>query len=133
MVVEAGLSKKLFKIEVLILKPITILLAFLHFLNIVLSYFNIDNLLLSYVASLGLIPLLYLYYISFTHGFCKYHRLFIVYIAVNNAICYLDYKYEFPITNRYIIFIHIIVAFMFLCLITYYKIKYERSNKKVTY
>lgn len=131
MAMEAKLNKRLFKIELLYLKILTILIAGLHFLNIVLTYFDYDNLLFSYLGSTGFLPLLFIYIASHTHGFCLYHRLFIFYIGVNNVICYIDYKYGFPVDNRMYLLLHLVISFAFLVVILYLREKHARTFKKI--
>lgn len=120
---EARLNKKLFKIEVLLLKIITVLIAGLHFINTLFGYFNYNNTSISFIGSAGLLALLFIYIASFTHGFCLYHRLFIYYVALNNIICFIDYNYEIPIFNRSYFYIHFLIGFLFLVSILYLKFK----------
>lgn len=127
---EVALRKTLFKIEVYVLKVLLAIIALLCFLNTVLSYFYYDTICFSYIAGVGVLPLLFIIYVSITHGFCLYHRLFAYYIGVNNIICFIDYKYELPISNRDYLLLHIIVAFIFLSAIVYLKIKHGKRIKE---
>lgn len=117
------LNKRLFKIEILVLKIITFAIGFCYFLNTLFSYFNIDNIVLSNIAGVGVLPLLFIYIASYTHGFCLYHRLFIIYIAINNILSFIDYTYGIPISDKHYVELHFIISFIFMCLIVYTKLK----------
>lgn len=77
---------ELYKVELYLLKIIPILLAGIHLANTVLSYYGIDIILFSYIGSVSLILLIFLYISSYVFKFCEYHRMFLHYIVVNNAI-----------------------------------------------
>lgn len=60
------MDKLLYKIIVIVLKILSMLLAFITLLNSILSYFNIDLVILSYIGGVSLIPILFIYITSYT-------------------------------------------------------------------
>ena len=102
------------------LKVLPMIMAGLFLLNTVLSYFYIEVSVISYLASVGIVPWLFIMVASYIFKFCEYHRMFLWYILVNNILCWLDYEYTLPISNRSLFLLHIIVAGSFLFLVLYF-------------
>ena len=100
----------LYKLEILFLKIIPMVLAGCFLANTILSYFGIETEVLSYVAGIGILPLLFIYLSSFVFKFCV-------------IICFIDDKYEIPISCRSYLVLHLIVAAIFLFIILYLKFK----------
>lgn len=119
---------ELYKVELYLLKIIPILLAGIHLANTVLSYYGIDIILFSYIGSVSLILLIFLYISSYVFKFCEYHRMFLHYIVINNAINIYDYYISIPITARELFAIHLIIAGICLIIILYL---YVKTNKKI--
>lgn len=113
----------LYKLEILFLKIIPMVLAGCFLANTILSYFGIETEVLSYIAGIGILPLLFIYLSSFVFKFCAYHRMFIYYIFTNNIICFIDDRYEIPISCRSYLILHLMVAAIFLFIILYLKFK----------
>lgn len=120
---------ELYKVELYLLKIIPILLAGIHLANTVLSYYGIDIILFSYIGSVSLILLIFLYISSYVFKFCEYHRMFLHYIVVNNAINIYDYYVGISITAKELLAIHLIIAGICLIIILYL---YVKTNKKTT-
>lgn len=118
------------KLFLLFLKVIPMLTAGLFLLNTVLSYFYIEISAISYIASMGLIPWLFVMIASYLFHFCEYHRMFLWYIMANNILCWIDYEYTLPISNRSLFLLHMIIAGIFLFLVLYFHQK-QHKNKKV--
>lgn len=116
-------SKYLYKIELYLLKVIPILIALIYFSNIVLSYFNIQTDNLSPIGGISFLPWLFLYVSSFVFRFCIYHRMFLYYIAITEAICWFDYKVGIPISDRNFLNIHLMLFLITLILVVYFKFK----------
>lgn len=126
-----SLSRALYKIELYIIKVIPYLLAFFYLLNTTLSYFYIDIPLISYIAGISLLPLLFLYILSFVFRFCIYHRLPLYYIFINWIITVLDYYLDFTRYYETTILVDFITAGITILLIVYFKFKeHERRFKK---
>ena len=109
------------------LKILPMVLAGLFLLNTVLSYFDIDLPVISYIASVGLIPWLFIMAASYKLRFCEYHRMFLWYILANNILCWTDMEFGLPISNWNFFVLHIIVAGFFLFLVLYF---HQRCRKK---
>lgn len=110
------------------LKILPMVIAGLFLLNTVLSYFYIDLTIISYLASVGIIPWLFILMASYALKFCEYHRVFLWYILANNILCWADYEYTLPISNRNLFLIHIIVAGVFLFMALYLHQKCRRKE-----
>lgn len=120
--VEKSKSKTLYKIEIVLLKVLPMVMAGLCLLNTILSYYGIETELITYLGGVGIIPLLFLYISSYVFKFCSYHRMFLHYVVVNNVLCYIDYKYGIPITDRDFLCIHLCIAGLFLFIIIHLKL-----------
>lgn len=128
MAVEERLKDKtLYKLELYLLKIIPMLLALIAFLNTVLSYFDIDLVIWSYIGSVSLLPLIFLYMSSYVFRFCEYHRMFLHYVVITNALNVYDYYVGIPISDRELIVLHMIITGISLFIILYL---YVKSTKK---
>ena len=117
--VSSNLSNYKHKLFLSFLKVLPMIMAGLFLLNTVLSYFYIEVSAISYLASVGLIPWLFIMVASYIFRFCEYHRMFLWYIIVNNILCWIDYEYTLPISNKGFFLLHIIIAGVFLFLVLY--------------
>lgn len=123
MVVEANLkrSKILYKIEILILKYIPFIVAFIYFLNTVLSMCNINASILSYIAGISILPWIFLLLSSFVFKFCNYHRIPLYYILINDIVNITDEYFQLPISNLIFIAIHSVI--FFVCFVTIFMLR----------
>ena len=127
---NSRISNHKYKLFLGLLKILPMLLAGLFLLNTILSYFYIDLTIISYLASVGFFPWLFIMIASYLFHFCEYHRMFLWYIMANNILCWADYEYTLPISNRDYFLIHIIIAGLFLFLVLYFHQKYRSSLKE---
>jgi hypothetical protein len=111
------------------LKIIPMVLAAMFLLNTILSYYYIDWPTISYISSVGLIPWLFIYFAANVFHFCRYHKMFLWYILVNNILCWIDYKFTIPVSNRDLFLLHIITAGLFLFLVLYYHQKETKESR----
>lgn len=125
--VENSRSRVLHKFFLVFLKIIPMVMAGLYLLNTVLSYFDIDYSIVSYLTGLGLIPWLFILVASYALKFCVHHRLFLWYIVANDLVCWIDYNFELPVSDRGYLLLHFIVAGLFLFLILYF---HQRCRRK---
>lgn len=129
MVVEERLRNKvLYKITLQTLKIISMLLAFVATLNTILSYIGIDNAILSYIGGTSLLPLVFLYLVSYLFKFCAYHRMFLHYIVITDCINIYDYHVGIPLDDLQMLCLYMIITGIFLFIILYL---YVKSNKKL--
>lgn len=112
-------SKKLYKVTLVLLKVIPMLLAFCYVLNTTLYILGIDSYILSHIAGMSLLPMIFLYLTSYVFQFCKYHRMFLHYVVLNDIINILDVYFGENISDWTYISIHIILLFVCLVIILY--------------
>ena len=122
-------SKTLYKVELSLLKFIPFILAFICFLNTILSYFCIDLEILSYIGGVSFFTLFFLYVSSYVFKFCFYHRLALHYILINNALNIIDTYIGIPLSNKNLLILYLIIAWVFYILIL---IDYVDADKKYT-
>ncbi|MBQ3933451.1 MAG: hypothetical protein II653_06825 [Lachnospiraceae bacterium] len=125
MAVEAksNVNKRLYKIELLLIKIIPYIIALCYIINTVLSYLSIEAEIFSMLCGISLLPLLFILMSSFVFGFCKYHRMMIYYVGISELLAWVDYYKGIPIpTNTYYILLFTLFG-IFIFLFTYYKIK----------
>lgn len=127
---EESLSNYKHKLFLGFLRVIPMLLAGLYLLNTVLSTFDIEYRVFSYLASIGIIPWLFIMGASYIFHFCEHHRMFLWYILVNNIICWTDEEIRIPISNWNYFILHIIMAGIFLFLALYYHQKKRKTAHK---
>ena len=128
---EESLSRVLYKAVIVAIKIIPILIATLFLVRSILSCIDIDVTWLSYLCGMSLIPLLFMYLVSYAFKFCTYHRMFLHYIVVNDAINYIDYYIGIPLQYHELLRLHIIIAGIFLLLVIYYHQKWKKEQKNI--
>ena len=130
--VEESLSRVLYKAVIVAIKVIPILIATLFLIRSILSCIEVDVAWLSYLCGMSLIPLLFMYLVSYAFKFCTYHRMFLHYIVVNDAINYIDYYIGIPLQYHELLRLHIIIAGVFLLLIIYYHQKWKKEQRNIS-
>lgn len=87
------MNKKIhYKIELLYVKYSPMIIALGLLLNNILAYNNIYiQVEGGYIYGVSLLSVGHLYNSSKAYRFCKYHRMFIHYIVVNNLVNCIDY------------------------------------------
>ena len=128
---EESLSRVLYKAVIVAIKVIPILIATLFLIRSILSCIEVDVTWLSYLCGMSLIPLLFMYLVSYAFKFCTYHRMFLHYIVVNDAINYIDYYIGIPLQYHELLRLHIIIAGIFLLLIIYYHQKWKKEQRNI--
>jgi hypothetical protein len=128
---EESLSRVLYKAVIVAIKVIPILIATLFLVRSILSCIDVDVTWLSYLCGMSLIPLLFMYLVSYAFKFCTYHRMFLHYIVVNDTINYIDYYIGIPLQYHELLRLHIIIAGIFLLLIIYYHQKWKKEQRNI--
>lgn len=120
------MNKKIhYKIELLYVKYSPILISLGLLLNNILTYFDIYiHVIGGYLFSASVLTIGHLYTSSKLYKFCKYHRMFIHYIVVNNALNALDYYVGIPTSDLILLALHMAIAGIFLFFVLYYHQKY---------
>ena len=121
--VETGVTKALYKIELYLIKIIPYIIATCCLLNTILSYFNIDLVVFSTFSGLSVLTAAFLILSSFVFKFCIYHRFPIYYTLASDIISYIDCIIGIPVTNRTIFTIYVALAGITILLIVYFKFK----------
>lgn len=103
------------------LRVLPMIMAGLYLTNTVLSSFDIDYRIFSYIAHI--LSWWLILKSSYLFGFCSYHRMFLWYVIVNDAINIVDYEFTLPINDREFLALHIIIAGIFLFLVLYFRLK----------
>ena len=129
---EESLSRVLYKAVIVAIKIIPILIATLFLVRSILSCIEVDVTWLSYLCGMSLIPLLFMYLVSYAFKFCTYHRMFLHYIVVNDTINYIDYYIGIPLQYHELLRLHIIIAGIFLLLIIYYHQKWKKEQRNIS-
>lgn len=119
-------SKRLYKIELLMLKLIPMILAFTALLNSILSYFGIDLYILSYIGGISIFTMVFLYLSSYVFKFCEYHRMFLHYVVITWIINIIDYYIGIPVTDLEYLCLQMIVAGVSLFIILYLYVKHNK-------
>ena len=122
------LDKTLYKIELLLLKYLSVTIGLCYLLNTILSYFNIDIILLSVIGGLSILPAIFILVSSFVFKFCIYYRLPVYYAIVCDIINYYDLYIGIPISNRMLFVINMISAGICIFLMIFFKIKLCKNH-----
>lgn len=123
------MEKRLYKIEVFLIKTTPIIYAFLSLLNTILSYFDINVTFLSYIGSVSLTTLLLLYVSSYVFKFCLYHRMFLHYTSATWDINLYDYYCIIPLNDLLYLCIQLIIIGILLFVALYFHVN---SNKRTS-
>ena len=123
-------NRKLYLVELCLLKWLPYLIALVYFTNTLFSLFSIDLPILSYIAGMSLISIAFMYISSYVFQFCVYQRLPLHYVVVNIILCSIDYYIGIPIGLKEIIILHccVFILFIFIATLLYLKSKYEKVN-----
>ena len=122
-------DKLLYKIFIIALKYVPAIITIFYIVNTFLSFVGIDTFWMSYISGVSILTWIFLYIASFVFKYCKYHRLMLYYIALNDIITIIDYHYSIPVEDKTLLMIHSILLGIFVILII---IKYVTNHKKNT-
>ena len=121
-------QKQQMKVLSIIVKYLPIFIALMYFINSVLSLCDIYISAITFIASCGCTPLLLIYMCCCVLKFCSNYKAYLIYIAINNLINWVDYEYGF---TEDVMIGWIIVIGTFFCLISYLMIQHIHSGKAV--
>ena len=124
---EEQLRKTNHKLLLVVLKFIPMVTAMCYFLNTLFAYLGIDTPIFSNIAGLSILPWLFIYIAAVVFRFCIYHRMFLIYILVTDALNIVDYYVGIPLSTYNLFVVHMLIAGVFLFLILYL---YVKCNKK---
>lgn len=100
----------------------------MYFINSVLSLCDIYISAITFMCSCGFLPLLLIYVCCKVLKYCMQYKAYLLYIAVNNIINWVDYVWNFT-ENILISWILILVTFFIL--ISYLMIKHIKMGEAV--
>lgn len=123
------MQKVLYKLEMLLLKTIPFVLALFQFIRTICFILGITTPIFAELASVSLLPLIFLYLSSYTFKFCEYHRVPLHYIVLNNILNSLDYHFQFAITDYDFILIHSLLFGFVSILCGILKLKWNEKHR----
>ena len=121
-------QKQQMKVLSIIVKYLPIFIALMYFINSVLSLCDVYISTITFIASCGFAPLLLVYMCCCVLKFCSNYKAYLIYIAINNLINWVDYKYGF---TEDVMIGWIVVIGTFFCLISYLMIQHIHSGKAI--
>ena len=121
-------QKQQMKVLSIIVKYLPIFIALMYFINSVLSLCDIYISAITFIASCGFAPLLLIYMCCCVLKFCSNYKVYLIYIAINNLINWVDYEYGF---TEDVMIGWIVVIGTFFCLISYLMIQHIHSGKAI--
>ena len=121
-------QKQQMKVLSIIVKYLPIFIALMYFINSVLSLCDIYISAITFIASCGFAPLLLIYMCCCVLKFCSNYKVYLIYIAINNLINWVDYEYGF---TEDVMIGWIAVIGTFFCLISYLMIQHIHSGKAI--
>lgn len=117
---EKRIDRRWYKATLGLLKVIPMLLAICDILNTVTSLAGFDTIVFSAIGGVSFLTLAFLYLVSYVFRFCKYHRMFLHYVLINNIISTLEFTVGLPVSFLELCCIFSINFCVFLFLILYY-------------
>lgn len=121
---EKLIGKALYKINLYLLEKIPMVIAVLYLADTILSYFTSRSYtIISIIGGMSILPIIFFYVASYTFGFCKWHRMFLHYIVVNEILSWYDHLIGIPLNDVHLFMMNMIIAGLFLFLIIYFKFK----------
>lgn len=116
-------NKRLYKIELYLLKILPMIIALVYMVNTVLSFFDINTIFFSMFGGTSILVLLFLYLSSYVFQFCEYHRIFLHYVVVNDMISLIDLQWGIPLSDFNYLCLHLLFIGICFFLALYFKIK----------
>lgn len=113
-------SKCLYKVTIEALKIIPMLLSLCALLNTIFSFYGINTDILSHIGGISLLPLAFLYLVSYVFRFCIYHRLFLDYLLITDILNIVDFYIGISISNRGMFGLYLLISGVFLFAILFY-------------
>ena len=106
---------------VLATKVLPMIIAAIYFLNSTISFFYGNDIPLNYLGGVSLLPVLYLYFASYTFKLCEYYRMYLHYIVVINIINIYDYYIGIPIDDISMYLLCVLLTTITMFIIIYLK------------
>ena len=126
---ENSLKRSNYKLFLFINKYLPYIISVLYMVNTVFTLFGIDLIFLSILGGLSILPVLYFISVSFTFGYCVYHRLPLYYIIVNDLLSWCDYLIGIPISTTWIVIVSVLLMFITIVTTTILYLKEKKKEK----
>lgn len=124
---EAKLNKSLHKAVILCIKYFPILFSILNTLFNILWIIDIEFWIIGYFGYTSILVIFFLYLVSYSFKFCKWHRMPIHYLLISNIINIVDNIFPTLLLNQELLITISILFIIFTCLTLYFKL-HENSN-----
>jgi len=116
------------KIFLILTKYIPHIIGFLYVLYTILSILEYNPISIGYIASLSVLPWIYIFSASKALEFCYVHRLPLYYILIDEILLVTDTYLGIPISIYNLFVLHLLIIGIFIFAYSYYYI-YERQIK----
>jgi predicted lysophospholipase L1 biosynthesis ABC-type transport system permease subunit len=126
---ENSLKRSNYKIFLFINKYLPYVISLLYMVNTLLYLFGIDLVIFSILGGMSILPMIYFISVSFTFGYCLYHRLPLYYVILNDSINWLEYTIGIPISNTMFISISLILMLLTIIISTILYLKEKKRNR----
>lgn len=103
-------------------------LCALSFIDTILAYCEIDAHILSYITAF--LVWLFLYLSSFVFQFCRWHRMFLYYLLVENCINCYDYEIGIPLNLKNMIVVQLVIIMTFVSIGLYFHQHDKHARRK---
>lgn len=120
---DVNVSKKLYKLLIIILKYTPIALSINDILHSILSYYNINCYILSCIGGVSLVFLGILYIISYVFRFCYLYRIPLYFITLTNLISLYDLYVGINLNDLQIFRVYLVLFGISVILFIYLKVK----------
>ena len=119
-----------YKLTIIFTKYFTILMALFDIVHTSCSYFNIDAFILTIFSGMSISTLILAYLLSYTFGYCRYHRIPLHYIVINNILAIYDYYIGIPISDKALYCSYLVIfGLFFIWYVADYKKSISRNYK----
>lgn len=94
------------------------------------SYFNIDAFIFTIFSGMSISTLILAYLLSYTFGYCRYHRIPLHYIVISNIVAIYDYYIGIPISDKALYCSYLVIfGLFFIWYVADYKKSISRNYK----
>ena len=126
-----SLKRSNYKIFLFINKYLPYVISLLYMVNTLLYLCGIDLMIFSILGGMSVLPMIYFISVSFTFGYCLYHRLPLYYVVLNDTINWIEYTIGIPIPDVMFISISLILIFITIITSTILYLKEKRRRDEI--
>ena len=118
-----SVSKDLYKVFLLILRGIPYIIALCYVVVTAAFYFGLELNVIGYIGSCSILTWVFLYVSSFVFKLCKYHRIPLYYVLLNDIINVIDTYIGLPISTNSLFVLYIVLLGIIIIIYSYLRIK----------